>query len=170
MGDLHRQPLSGRQRPPRRGVPELRMAGQRRFLAHRPGRGAVRPVRREHLEDPARVLQRGGGYGLGDTPTYNNMEITSQKGPINRYWFELVRRQARNVYLNMEHGTEFSGARWRIIRAASGASSGRSRCTAFPTGPTTASAAACSAWPATPRSPGLRPDGAGSADLLGDGS
>jgi hypothetical protein len=51
--------------------------------------------------------QRGGGYGMGDTTTYNNMELTSQKGPENRYWFELVRRQARNVYLNMEHGTDF---------------------------------------------------------------
>jgi hypothetical protein len=50
--------------------------------------------------------RRRGGYGLGDTPTYNNMEITSQKGPFNRYWFELVRRQARNVYLNMMHGTD----------------------------------------------------------------
>jgi hypothetical protein len=51
---------------------------------------------------------RGGGYGLGDTPTYNNMELTCQKGPFNKYWFELVRRQARNVYLNMEHGTDFA--------------------------------------------------------------
>ena len=50
--------------------------------------------------------KRGGGYGLGDTPTYNNMELTNQKGPYNKYWFELVRRQARNVYLNMEHGTD----------------------------------------------------------------
>jgi hypothetical protein len=51
--------------------------------------------------------QRGGGYGMGDTASYNNMELTSQKGPENRYWFELVRRQARNVYLNMEYGTDF---------------------------------------------------------------
>jgi hypothetical protein len=50
--------------------------------------------------------ERGGGYGLGDTPTYNNMELTSQKGPHNKYWFELIRRQARNIYLNMEHGTD----------------------------------------------------------------
>src|SRR5207302_11331955 len=50
---------------------------------------------------------RGGGYGLGDTPTYNNMELTCQKGPFNKYWFELVRRQARNLYLNMEFGTDF---------------------------------------------------------------
>jgi hypothetical protein len=41
----------------------------------------------------------------GAAPTYNNMELTNNVGPINRYWFELVRRQARNVYLNMEHGT-----------------------------------------------------------------
>jgi hypothetical protein len=50
---------------------------------------------------------RGGGYGLGDTPTYNNMELTSQKGPLNTYWFELVRRQARNVYLNVQYGSDF---------------------------------------------------------------
>jgi hypothetical protein len=50
--------------------------------------------------------KRGGGYGLGDTPTYNNMELTCQKGPHNKYWFELVRRQARNLYLNMEYGTD----------------------------------------------------------------
>jgi hypothetical protein len=64
---------------------------------------------------------RGGGYGLGDTPTYNNMELTCQKGPFNKYWFELVRRQARNVYLNMLHGTDYrrvSGATrlWRKVR------------------------------------------------------
>ncbi|MGL4550211.1 MAG: hypothetical protein ACRC33_03405, partial [Gemmataceae bacterium] len=50
--------------------------------------------------------ERTGGWGLGDTPTYNNMEVTGLKGPFNRYWFELVRRQARNLYLNMEHGTD----------------------------------------------------------------
>ncbi len=50
---------------------------------------------------------RGGGYGLGDTPTYNNMELTCQKGPFNKYWFELVRRQARNLYLNMQYGSDF---------------------------------------------------------------
>lgn len=56
--------------------------------------------------------QRGGGYGLGDTPTYNNMELTSMKGPFNKYWFELVRRQARNVYLNMEYGTDLKKVSW----------------------------------------------------------
>jgi hypothetical protein len=66
---------------------------------------------------------RGGGYGLGDTPTYNNMELTCQKGPLNRYWFELVRRQARNIYLNMEYGTNLtdrgplSRRVWRKVRA-----------------------------------------------------
>ncbi|MBY0229873.1 MAG: hypothetical protein K2W96_11380 [Gemmataceae bacterium] len=60
----------------------------------------------------APFYRRGGGYGLGDTPTYNNMEITSQKGPFNKYWFELVRRQARNVYLNMEHGTGLGRTSW----------------------------------------------------------
>jgi hypothetical protein len=55
---------------------------------------------------------RGGGYGLGDTPTYNNMELTCQKGPDNKYWFELLRRQARNIYLNMEYGTDFARVNW----------------------------------------------------------
>jgi hypothetical protein len=52
--------------------------------------------------------ERGGGYGLGDTPTYNNMELTCMKGPQNKYWFELLRRQARNLYLNMEFGTDYT--------------------------------------------------------------
>jgi hypothetical protein len=60
--------------------------------------------------------ERGGGYGLGDTPTYNNMELTCMKGPENKYWFELLRHQARNLYLNMEFGTDFAnldpGPRW----------------------------------------------------------
>jgi hypothetical protein len=56
--------------------------------------------------------QRSGGYGLGDTPTYNNMELTCQKGPFNKYWFDLVRRQARNVYLNMEYGTDLAKTAW----------------------------------------------------------
>jgi hypothetical protein len=53
-----------------------------------------------------KYYERGGGHGLGDTPTYNNMELTCMKGPHNDYWFELVRRQARNLYLNMEYGTD----------------------------------------------------------------
>jgi len=68
---------------------------------------------------------REGGAGLGNTPTYNNMELTDQKGPINRYWFELVRRQARNIFLNMEYGSDLGNvplsARpqrlWRKVRA-----------------------------------------------------
>lgn len=56
--------------------------------------------------------ERSGGYGLGDTPTYNNMELTSQQGPRNKYWFELLRRQARNLYLNMECGTDFHEHAW----------------------------------------------------------
>ena len=56
--------------------------------------------------------ERGGGYGLGDTPTYNNMELTAQKVPANKYWFELLRRQARNVYLNMQHGTDHGRVGW----------------------------------------------------------
>jgi hypothetical protein len=67
--------------------------------------------------------QRGGGAGLGDTPTYNNMELTYLQGPYNKYWFELVRRQARNIYLNIEYGTDFSKRAsmphkfWRKVRA-----------------------------------------------------
>jgi hypothetical protein len=57
--------------------------------------------------------ERRGGYGLGDTPTYNNMELTGQKGPFNPYWFELLRRQARNVYLNHVHGTGHGTVCWR---------------------------------------------------------
>jgi hypothetical protein len=60
--------------------------------------------------------KRGGGYGLGDTPTYNNMELTSQKVPQNRYWFELLRRQARNVFLNMQHGTDYKTVGWTTRR------------------------------------------------------
>jgi hypothetical protein len=66
---------------------------------------------------------RGGGYGLGDTPTYNNMELTCMKGPENKYWFELVRRQARNLYLNMQYGTDFGNLGplphriWNKVRA-----------------------------------------------------
>lgn len=63
----------------------------------------------KHMEP---YYQRGGGYGLGDTPTYNNMELTCQKGPFNKYWFELVRRQARNLYLNMEYGSDFNKVSW----------------------------------------------------------
>jgi hypothetical protein len=59
---------------------------------------------------------RGGGYGLGDTPTYNNMELTSQKVPQNKYWFELLRRQARNLYLNMQHGSDFTTVGWTTRR------------------------------------------------------
>ena len=51
------------------------------------------------------------------------MELTCQKGPFNKYWFELVRRQARNVYLNMEYGTDLRRGSslprklWKRIRA-----------------------------------------------------
>jgi hypothetical protein len=67
--------------------------------------------------------ERGGGYGLGDTPTYNNMELTCKQGPHNKYWFELVRRQARNLFLNIEHGTDLRNLGpaprrlWRRFRA-----------------------------------------------------
>jgi hypothetical protein len=56
--------------------------------------------------------ERGGGWGLGDTPTYNNMELTGLKGPYNKYWFELLRRQARNLYLNMKYGTALTRIGW----------------------------------------------------------
>jgi hypothetical protein len=59
-----------------------------------------------------RFYERGGGPGLGDTPTYNNMELTGMHGPDNRYWFELIRRQARNLYLNMLHGTDLKPLGW----------------------------------------------------------
>jgi hypothetical protein len=59
---------------------------------------------------------RGGSYSrpasTGAAPTYNNMELTNNVGPINKYWFELVRRQARNLYLNMEHGTDLHRQSW----------------------------------------------------------
>ncbi|MBI3408024.1 MAG: hypothetical protein HY040_06665 [Planctomycetes bacterium] len=55
--------------------------------------------------DMPAFYRRSGGYGLGDTPTYNNMELTSMKGPANKYWFHLLRRQARNLYLNMRCGS-----------------------------------------------------------------
>jgi hypothetical protein len=59
----------------------------------------------------APFYERGGSYerpaSMGVAPTYNNMEITNNVGPLNKYWFELLRRQARNVYLNMMNSTDF---------------------------------------------------------------
>ena len=59
---------------------------------------------------------RGGSYerpaSCGGAPTYNNMELTNNVGPINKYWFELVKRQARNIYLNIEHGTDLHRHAW----------------------------------------------------------
>src|SRR5262249_29713073 len=59
---------------------------------------------------------RGGCHlrpaSIGAAPTSNNMELTNSVGPLNKYWFELVRRQARNVYLNMEHGTDLRNMGW----------------------------------------------------------
>ncbi len=60
--------------------------------------------------------ERGGGWGMGDTPTYNNMELTGLKGPENKYWFELLRRQARNLVLNLEFGTDFDKVPWTAGR------------------------------------------------------
>jgi hypothetical protein len=60
--------------------------------------------------------ERGGSYerpaSCGAAPTYNRMEITNNVGPVNRYWFELVRRQARNLYLNIEHGSDLGRRAW----------------------------------------------------------
>jgi hypothetical protein len=56
--------------------------------------------------------ERGGGAGFGDTPTYNNMELTYLQGPQNKYWFELLRRQARNLYLNIEYGSDLRKTHW----------------------------------------------------------
>jgi hypothetical protein len=60
--------------------------------------------------------ERLGDYerpaSVGAAPTFNNMELTNNVGPLNKYWFELVRRQARNVYLNMEHGTDLRRRSW----------------------------------------------------------
>jgi hypothetical protein len=59
---------------------------------------------------------RGGSFerpaSMGVAKTYNNMELTNNVGPLNRYWFELVRRQARNLYLNMVHGTDYQQKAW----------------------------------------------------------
>ncbi len=78
---------------------------------------------RQHAE----FYARGGSYlrpaSVGAAPTYNNMELTNDKGPLNRYWFELVRRQARNLYLNMEYGSDLHKKGpavkrlWRKLRA-----------------------------------------------------
>jgi hypothetical protein len=73
--------------------------------------------------------ERGGLYerpaSVGAAATYNNMELTNNVGPLNKYWFELVRRQARNVYLNMTFGTDLHrrgwsekvGVAWHKLRA-----------------------------------------------------
>jgi hypothetical protein len=78
---------------------------------------------RQHEE----FYARGGSYvrpaSVGAAPTYNNMELTNDKGPLNKYWFELVRRQARNLYLNIEHGSNFDMQAsapkrlWRKVRS-----------------------------------------------------
>lgn len=54
--------------------------------------------------------KRGGGYGLGDTPTrkgtdiYNNMVITGARIPKNQYLFKLMDQQATNLFLNIVYG------------------------------------------------------------------
>ncbi len=68
-----------------------------------------------------------------DTPTYNNMELTGIHGPDNKYWFELVRRQARNLYLNMQHGTSLARPS-AGGRGGSGGNSDPNHCGNFPTG------------------------------------
>ena len=58
--------------------------------------------------------QRNGSYGTGDTPTrpgediYNNMIISGSRLPKNKYLFNLIDQQARNIYLNIMHPEEFA--------------------------------------------------------------
>jgi len=68
---------------------------------------------------------RGGSHvrpaSVGAVSSYNSMELTGNTGPENKYWFELLRRQARNLYLNMEHGTDLHRKAWgatvdRVLR------------------------------------------------------
>ena len=74
---------------------------------------ALRPLQDRPLASACEPFyERGGGYGLGDTPTYNNMELTCQKGPYNKYWFELLRRQARNLV--PQHGATAPTSRGRL--------------------------------------------------------
>jgi hypothetical protein len=40
----------------------------------------------------------------GLSPTYNNMEIDYWRFPKNEYYFDLVKQQVKNLYLNMEFG------------------------------------------------------------------
>jgi hypothetical protein len=58
--------------------------------------------------------QRNGSYGTGDTPTrpgediYNNMIISGSRLPRNKYLFNLIDQQARNIYLNIMYPDEFA--------------------------------------------------------------
>jgi hypothetical protein len=71
--------------------------------------------------------ERGGAdnrpASVGAARTYNNMEITCGGGPANKYWFELLRRQARNIFLNIEYGSDLYNPLpvprrlWRKLRA-----------------------------------------------------
>lgn len=54
-----------------------------------------------------KFYERTGNWGSGDTPTYpskeiyNNMTITGKRLPKNNYIFNLIDKQAKNIYLNM---------------------------------------------------------------------
>jgi hypothetical protein len=67
---------------------------------------------------------RGGSFerpaSMGSVSSYNNMEVTNNVGPRNRYWFELIRRQARNVYLNMECGSDLKRRVWGSLVLSAG--------------------------------------------------
>ena len=78
---------------------------------------------RQHEEFYARSGSFVRPASIGSAPTFNNMELTNEKGPLNKYWFELVRRQARNLYLNIEYGSDLHQMAsapkrmWRKLRA-----------------------------------------------------
>lgn len=67
---------------------------------------------RRHEEFYARRGADDRPASVGAAPTYNNMELTNNVGPLNGYWFELVKRQARNLYLNMTYGSDLRAKNW----------------------------------------------------------
>jgi hypothetical protein len=53
----------------------------------------------------APFFQRNPQEGTsGFTPTYNNMEMDGIRNPENRYYFNLVEQQVKNLYLNIKYG------------------------------------------------------------------
>jgi len=57
-----------------------------------------------HTIEPyyARKYNMTGASGYG--PTFNNMEIDGSRNCGNPYYFDLVKQQVKNLYLNMKHG------------------------------------------------------------------